>query len=83
MLMGTGFGMRGLWLAGASVTALVMASPAFANDAAADAAALASWRDEATAQGLSSAINGAWPAARALPHGAKCRAQHGHPQASL
>ena len=36
--MGTGFGMRGLWLAGASVTALVMASPAFANDAAADAA---------------------------------------------
>ena len=37
--MGTGKGMRGLWLAGASMTALVMASPAFASDAAADAAA--------------------------------------------
>jgi len=45
---------------------------------AADAAALASWRDEATAQGLSSAIYGAYPAARAAPHGAKCCARHAH-----
>ena len=43
--MGTGFGMRGLWLAGASVTALVMASPAFASDAAADAAPAAKGAD--------------------------------------
>lgn len=45
---------------------------------AADAAALASWRDEATAQGLSGAIYGAWPAARAAAHGDKQRAQHAH-----
>ncbi len=39
--MVTAIGMRGLWLAGASVTALMLAAPAFANDAAgaADAAA--------------------------------------------
>ena len=43
--MGTGKGMRGLWLAGASMTALVMASPAFASDAAADAAPAAKTAD--------------------------------------